>query len=168
MSNTGFQFQRQRESRLPSAHRQCSPEGVSFLFFDDVQRVFENLPPTLLQVCDMAADEIDKKRRTTAAHHPTRQTANKTGINGNKNNADNTNNVIESFHVMDQEKMGEITAQQCYTLVLGLGIDVPRADLNALLLQYNDQNLNHITLHVVLKLLKQVSKMSVFCSLGGV
>jgi hypothetical protein len=61
----------------------------------------------------MAADEIDKKRKTTAAHHPTRQTANKTGINGNKNNADNAVDVIESFHVIDQEKMGEITAQQC-------------------------------------------------------
>jgi Ca2+-binding EF-hand superfamily protein len=83
-------------------------------------------------------------------------------------NPDNAVDIIESFHVMDQEKMGEITAQQCYTLVLGLGMDVPRADLNALILQYNDQNLNHITLHVVLKLLKQVSKTSVVCSLGGV
>jgi hypothetical protein len=36
-------------------------------------------------------------------------------MNGNKNNADNTNDVIESFHVMFLEKTGEITAQQCYT-----------------------------------------------------
>ena len=61
---------------------------------------------------------------------------------------------------MDQEKTGEITAQECYTLVLGMGIDVRRADLDALILQHNDGKLNHISLEVVLKLFEKVSRVS--------
>jgi hypothetical protein len=59
---------------------------------------------------------------------------------------------------MNQERTGEITAQQCYTLVLGMGLDVRRAHLDALILQYNDGKLNHISLEIVMKLFEKVSK----------
>ena len=85
----------------------------------------------------------------------------------NKNESRYSNDVVESFHAMDQEKTGEITAQQCYTLCLGMGIHVRRADLNALILQCNDDRKgNHITVDVVLKLLEMVSNES-FYSRGG-
>ncbi len=64
--------------------------------------------------------------------------------------------------MMNQERTGEITAQQCYTLVLGMGLDVRRAHLDALILQYNDGKLNHISLEIVMKLFEKVSKRVVF------
>ncbi len=82
----------------------------------------------------------------------------------------NPNDVVESFHAMDQEKTGEITAQQCYTLCLGMGMNVRRADLNALILQCNDDDDkgNHnITVDVVLKLLEMVSNTQVFFIVRG-
>ena len=64
--------------------------------------------------------------------------------------------IRESFHVMDEERTGEIDMNQFETLCLGLGYDVERKDLETLILRQIQRLDGGITVDVVLNILCKV------------
>lgn len=66
--------------------------------------------------------------------------------------------IRESFHVMDDERTEEINAKQFHLLCLGLGYDVEREELDALIVQQrrNKRHDGGITVDVVLEILNKV------------
>jgi hypothetical protein len=69
---------------------------------------------------------------------------------------ENEHDIIESFHAMDVSRTGEITPQDFHMLCLGLGIDVERPDLDALILQQKRID-SGITVDVVLEIVSKVN-----------
>lgn len=61
--------------------------------------------------------------------------------------------IRESFHVMDEEKTGEIDVDQFHTLCLGLGHDLDRPVLQALIPRPQS---NKITIELALEILEKV------------
>lgn len=67
--------------------------------------------------------------------------------------------IKESFHVMDEDKTGEISLETFYTLCLGLGYDVQRDQLEqkARSIRHHElHNNNRITIDMVLEILSKV------------
>jgi Ca2+-binding EF-hand superfamily protein len=63
--------------------------------------------------------------------------------------------IKESFHVIDEEKTGEINIDQLETLCLGLGYNVEREELERSIQQTSTLN-DSITVDIVLVLLSKV------------
>ena len=64
--------------------------------------------------------------------------------------------IRESFHVMDEERTGEIDMDAFHTLCLGLGYDVQQEELERLLLQQKQRLDGGISVDVVLEILGKV------------
>ena len=63
--------------------------------------------------------------------------------------------IKESFHVMDEEKTGEINVDQLETLCLGLGYNVEREELERSI-QQTFTHKDSITVDIVLAIMSQV------------
>jgi len=64
--------------------------------------------------------------------------------------------IRESFHVMDEERTGEIDSERFHTLCLGLGYELEREDLETLLVRRQQRLDGGITVDTVLEILSNV------------
>jgi Ca2+-binding EF-hand superfamily protein len=77
--------------------------------------------------------------------------------------------IRDSFHVMDEQKTGEISANEFYTLSLGLGYNLEREELDGSIRQYHQHIHTHtftlqpqhcITVDAALVILSKVRLLS--------